>query len=171
MNLADTILQFVEQYGYLALFVFVFLESSMLFPFAPSELIVPAAAGLLVDGPASFLLFVAVAAAGTVVGSVIPYYLGHEGQEMLERYGRYVRVSEDEVERAGKWFHRWGETAVLWGRLLPVLRSVISIPAGFSEMDHARFLAYTAVGAVLFNALVAGLVFFGQDELLHVLPV
>lgn len=170
MNFANAILEFVHQYGYLALLAFAFLESSMLFPFAPSELVVPAAAGILVQGPLSFALFVAAATVGATLGGLVPYLLGREGHEAVDRYGRYVRVSDDEVDRGVRWFRRWGETAVFWGRLLPVLRSIISIPAGFAEMDRWRFLAYTAGGAALFNAIVAALVFFGRDELLHALP-
>ncbi|WP_435154901.1 DedA family protein [Haladaptatus sp. DFWS20] len=167
----ETALSLIQQYGFLAVFVFAFLESSMLFPFLPSELVVPAAAGLLVRDPVSFALFVLTMTVGTTLGSLFPYFVGHEGHEALDRYGRYLRVSADETDRASRWFRRWGEHSVLWGRFLPVLRSVISIPAGFAEMGFRKFVAYTTVGALLFNVSVTGLVYFGWDDLPHLLSV
>lgn len=169
-GLTETALSLVAQYGFLAVFVFAFLESSMLFPLLPSELVLPSAAALLVRGPVELGLFVLAATAGTTVGALVPYYVGHEGHEALDRYGRYLRVSERETDRARRWFRRWGEHSVLWGRFLPVLRSVISIPAGFSEMRLCKFVVYTTVGALLFNTAVAGLVYLGREDLLHVLP-
>ncbi|SIR26814.1 membrane protein DedA, SNARE-associated domain [Haladaptatus litoreus] len=168
-GLTETALSLIQQYGFLAVFVFAFLESSMLFPLLPSELVVPTAAGLLVRDPVSFALFVIAMTVGTTVGSLLPYFVGHEGHDAMDRYGRYLRVSPDETDRASHWFRRWGEHSVMWGRLLPVLRSIISIPAGFAEMDVRKFVVYTTVGALAFNLLVTGLVYVGRDDLLHLL--
>ncbi|WP_458205709.1 DedA family protein [Haladaptatus sp. NG-SE-30] len=168
-GLTETALSLIGQYGFLAVFVFAFLESSMLFPFLPSELVIPSAAGLLIDNLFGFTLFVLATTLGTTVGALVPYFVGHEGHNALDRYGRYLRVSEDDADRASRWFNRWGEHSVLWGRFLPVLRSVISIPAGFAAMRLRRFVVFTTVGAFLFNATVAGLVYVGRDDLLHVL--
>ncbi|WP_458189287.1 DedA family protein [Haladaptatus sp. NG-WS-4] len=167
----ETALSLVDQYGFFAVFVFAFLESSMLFPFLPSELVVPSAAGLLIDSPLGFALFVFSMTLGTTVGALVPYVVGREGNDALDRYGRYLHVSEDDTDRARRWFKRWGEHSVLWGRFLPVLRSVISIPAGFAEMRLRRFVVFTTVGAFSFNATVAGLVYVGRDDLLHLLSL
>lgn len=138
---------FLSRYGYLALLLFVFAETSLLFPFLPSELVMPAAAAVLVTGSVSALAFVGVAALGTVAGSLFAYYVfGAGSSRVVDRFGSYVRVSEPEIERAQRWFGRWGESSVFWGRLLPGLRSVISIPAGFARMNVVKFLLYSGTG-------------------------
>ena len=158
--LADPALAFVRRYGYLALFAFAFLETSMLFPFLPSEVVVPAAAAVLVSGTVGVATFAAVAAAGTVAGSLVAYAAGRRGYDVLD--SRVVFVSEDDLTRGRNWFRRWGEGSVLWGRFLPFLRSVISLPAGFAEMGRAKFAAYSGVGGFAFNAAVAGVVVYGK---------
>ena len=158
--LADPALAFLRRYGYLALFAFAFLETSMLFPFLPSEVVVPAAAALLVSGAVGVVTFAAVAAAGTVAGSLVAYAAGRRGYDVLD--SRAVFVSEDDLTRGRNWFRRWGEGSVLWGRFLPFLRSVISLPAGFAEMGRAKFAAYSGAGGFAFNAAVAGVVFYGK---------
>lgn len=153
-------LDLVVQYGYLALFVFMFLETSMLFPLLPSEVTIPFAAAILVTGPASFGLFVLAATAGATLGSVVAYYLfAATGDRALTRYRDRLRVSDDRIERARGWFRRWGEGSVFWGRLFPVARSVISIPAALARMEIRRFTTYSAAGSACFAAGVAALVY------------
>jgi membrane protein DedA with SNARE-associated domain len=154
----------LTQYGFLALVVFAFLETSLLFPFVPSELVVPVAAALLVSGPASFLAFVLAMMVGATVGSLFVYFVFDAAhQPVIDRYGKYVSVSTDDIERARGWFRRWGESSVFWGRLLPVLRSVISIPAGIAGMGVGKFATYSAGGSGLFAAGVAALVLTGRE--------
>lgn len=165
-GITETALGLLESYGYIALFVFLFLETSMLFPLVPSEVAVPFAAALLVRDPISFVLFVASGTAGATLGSYVLYWLfATLGYRTLERYGRYVRVSEDRIRKGKDLFHRYGESSVLWGRLLPVLRSVVSIPAGLAGMDARKFVGYSAVGSLLFSASVGGLVAYGRETL------
>lgn len=150
-----------RQYGYLA--VFLFLETSMLFPFLPSEVVVPFAAGLIVSDPVSLVAFAAVAAAAGVAGSLFAYYaFGEGGNRLVDRLDDYVSVSPEKVKRSREWFQRYGEHSVAWGRLLPVLRSVISVPAGAAHMSRGKFVAYTALGTFAFNAAVAGVVYYGK---------
>jgi membrane protein DedA with SNARE-associated domain len=161
--LTETALALVRTYGLLALFVFTFLESSMLFPVLPSEAVVPVAAAVVVVDPASFGLFVAVATAGATIGAVFAFeVLGEGATRTLDRLGRYARVDEESLGYAQRWFRRYGQSSVLWGRLLPVLRSVISVPAGVAGMDRRRFIAYSAVGSAAFYAAVAGVVWYGR---------
>ncbi len=159
-GLTGTGLDLVAQYGYFALFVFMFLETSMLFPLLPSEVTVPFAAAFLVTGPVSFGLFVLAATAGATIGSVVAYYLfAATGNRALDRYRDRLRVSDERIERGQHWFRRWGEGSVFWGRLLPVARSIISIPAGLAGMEIRRFTAYSAGGSACFAAGVAALVY------------
>lgn len=163
-GLGDTALRLVSQYGYLAVAAFTFLEASLLFPFLPSEVVLPGAAALLVDGPVTFALFVAAVVVGTTAGSLFAYHVfGERGRAALEDYGRYVHLSEGGLERGCRWFRRWGESSVLWGRLLPGLRSVVSVPAGLAGMARWKFTLYSAVGALTFGAGVAALVVTGAS--------
>lgn len=165
-GLEGTVTGLVAQYGFFALFVFLFFETSMLFPFVPSELVLPFAAALLVSNPVTFIVFVLAAAAGATLGSLFAYYVFDAAhQPVIDRYGGYVHVSEEDIERAGRWFRRWGESSVFWGRLLPVLRSVISIPAGLSGMHRGKFAVYSGAGSGLFAAAVAALVDIGREVL------
>lgn len=165
LDLTETAVSLVEQFGYLAVLAFTFLETSLLFPLLPSEAVLPAAAVVLIDGPTSFALFVLASTAGVSVGSLVAYYLfGRGGEEVIERYGPLIRVSERDLRWSKRWFRRYGEGSVFWGRLLPVLRSAVSIPAGFAGMDRGTFLAYSTGGGLLFNAAVGALALSGAGS-------
>ncbi|QLG49414.1 DedA family protein [Natrinema halophilum] len=164
-DLGASALRFVRLYGPLALLLFTFLETSMLFPFFPSEVVVPGAAALLITDPLSFLVFVGAAAIGGTVGAFVPFYAFRgPGSRGLGRLRDRIDVSEEMVERGRRWFHRWGASSVLWGRFLPALRSVVSIPAGLAGMTQVRFGVYTAVGTILFYTAVGAIVYFGRQH-------
>lgn len=164
-DLTTTALHLVEQYGLLAIVVFTFLESSMLFPFLPSEVVVPAAAALLIQDITSFVAFVGGASVGGTVGAFVPFYAFHgPGAQWAGRLRDYVHISDDTVDYGRRWFHNWGASSVLWGRFLPGLRSVISIPAGLVDMDPRWFGVFTAVGSVGFYTLVAAVVYVARQR-------
>lgn len=155
---------FIQQYGLLAVFVYMFLESGLLLHFVPSEVILPFAAALLVHGPVSFVVFVAVATAGGTAGSIFVYYVfGRGGEYVLERYGTYLHLTPADLERGRRVFHRWGEGTVFFCRFLPVLRALISIPAGIAEMDVRRFVLYTASGTAVFVSALTYLAHAGTQ--------
>jgi membrane protein DedA with SNARE-associated domain len=166
-GLTQTTFDLVRQFGYLAVFVFLFLETSMLFPLLPSEVVVPFAAGVLVAGPAGIVLFGAASAGGAVVGGVVAYYAFGVGSDRFLHGVPDRFVDDDDVDRSEEWFSEYGEGSVLWGRLLPFLRSVISIPAGMARMDVAKFVVYTALGAFVFNGGVAAVVYWGKQQSLY----
>jgi membrane protein DedA with SNARE-associated domain len=160
-EVAHTVVDLVETYGFLVIFVFMFLESSMVFPLIPSEIVVPSTAAILVEGPLSFAVFVLAATAGSTIGCVFAYYVfGGTSHFALERYGEYIRVSDAEIDQAQRWFNHWGESSVFWSRFLPIVRSIISIPAGFAEMALGKFVIYSATGSLLFTTSVAALVYY-----------
>lgn len=166
LGVEETVVSLVAQYGLLALLIFMFLETSMIFPFVPSELVVPAVAAAFISGPVSFLAFISTAIIGATAGSLFAYYVFDTvNQPLVDRYGKYVRVSEQDRARASNWFQRWGESSVFWGRLLPVLRSVISIPAGMAGMSLGKFAVYSGSGSGLFAASVGALVLAGREIL------
>jgi membrane protein DedA with SNARE-associated domain len=141
--------------GALVLGLLVLLEN--LFPPLPSEAILPLAGFLVAQGVLNPAAAFAAATAGSVAGALVLYALGrHGGRPLLERHGRLLRLDAERLDRADAWFDRHGPKLVLFGRLVPGVRSVISIPAGLSEMPIKRFVALTALGSGAWNALLIG---------------
>lgn len=149
---------FIASYGYAAIFLLMLLESACI-P-VPSELIMTfggALAAGAVPGTGLNLAGVIIAGvAGNVAGSYVAWAVGrYGGQTALRRWGRRLRVRDHELERAGQWFDRYGPRAVLIGRLLPVVRTFISLPAGLAGMDPVRFGIYTTLGCIPWTAALA----------------
>ena len=149
---------FIATYGYLAVFVLMVAESACI-PI-PSELIMTfggALAAGAVPGVHLNLAGVIIAGvAGNVVGSYIAWGVGrYGGQPALRRWGRRLWVREHDLDRANRWFDRYGNRAVLIGRLLPVVRTFISLPAGIAGMDPVRFGIYTTIGCIPWTAALA----------------
>lgn len=161
--LLEEVLAFVARYGWAAVFVYMVLETAFILHFAPSEIVIPFAASQLVTDRASFGLFLVVTTVGATLGALLAYWLfGINGERALERWGRYVHVDDDDIERGQQWFRHWGEGSVFWCRMLPVMRAVISIPAGMAEMNVRKFVAYSAVGSAIFNLAFTWLVYSGD---------
>jgi len=142
---------FIMNYGYLAIFVLMLAESACI-P-VPSELTMlfgGALAGGAVPGAhLNLVLVVAAGVAGNVAGSYLAWGIGRcAGRAAWRRWGRHLLLRNDDIDRAERWFGRHGPKAVFFGRLLPVIRTFISLPAGFAEMPPARFGIYTVAGCV-----------------------
>ncbi|MGC8838323.1 MAG: DedA family protein [Anaerolineae bacterium] len=123
----------------------------------PSEVTMPLAGWMLTD---TFLEAVLhggfFGALGCTLGSVLSYALGaYGGRPFLERWGRYILVSEEDLEKADRWFARWGDWAAFISRLLPIVRTFISFPAGVVKMNFARFTLFSFVGSFLWCGLLA----------------
>ncbi len=141
--------------GYLVLFGMLVLEN--LFPPIPSEIVLPFAGALVADGGLAYLGAVLAATAGSVAGALILYAVGrYGGRPLLYRYNRVFRVTDAQLDRADAWFDRRGSLIVLLGRLVPTVRSVVSIPAGAAEMPIVRFVALTTLGSAIWNAALVG---------------
>jgi membrane protein DedA with SNARE-associated domain len=149
----------VADYGYLAVFVLMTLESACI-PI-PSEVTMLfggalASAGFAGDAQLSLVGVTAAGVLGNVVGSWLAYGAGAwGGRRLVDRYGRFLLIRPHEVDRAHEWFERRGELAVFVSRLLPVVRTFISLPAGIARMPFWRFTVYTALGCVPFVFLLA----------------
>jgi membrane protein DedA with SNARE-associated domain len=140
--LADTILAL----GYPGIVVLMAIESSVL-PL-PSELVMPPAGYLAAKGQMNGILAVAAGIVGSVLGALVNYALAlYVGEPLLRKYGRYVLISPRSLDQTERFFRRHGEISTLIGRLLPVVRHLISIPAGVSRMNLGRFITFTALGA------------------------
>lgn len=115
----------------------------------PSELIMPFAGYLVSRGAFSLPAAAMAGALGCVLGSMLAYGAGAwGGRAFFERYGRYVLVRRRDLDGADRWFARWGEAAVFGGRLLPIVRTFISLPAGIARMNFPRFVIYSFLGSL-----------------------
>ena len=137
--------------GYVLLALLILLEN--LFPPIPSELLLPLAGSRVASGDFDYLGAVAAATVGSVAGALILYAAGRlGGRPLLLRHGRILRLDERRLDRADDWFDTHGSKLVLFGRMIPGVRSVVSVPAGLSEMPIGRFVALTALGSAVWNA-------------------
>ena len=146
--------------GYPGVALLMFVEN--LFPPIPSELIMPLAGFAAGRGELSFIWVVVAGSLGSLLGQLPLYYLGRlVGEEKLvrwaDRYGKWLTLSGDDIRKADDWFDKHGTKAVFIARLIPGLRSLISIPAGISEMPMPKFLLYSAVGTTLWVVILTAL--------------
>jgi membrane protein DedA with SNARE-associated domain len=147
--LADTVLAL----GYPGIVLLMAIESSVL-PL-PSELVMPPAGYLAAKGHMNGWVAVAAGTVGSVLGALVNYALAvFVGEPVLRRYGKYILLSPRSLDRAEAFFRRHGEISTLLGRLLPVIRHLISIPAGMCRMNLARFSAFTALGAAVWCGIL-----------------
>lgn len=128
-----------------------------LFPPIPSEVILPLAGFLVGRGELGFVSALAGSTTGSLAGALVLYALGRRGgRPLVLRHGRLLRVTERDLERAEGWFDRYGDWIVLLGRVVPLARSVVSIPAGVLEMPLWKFMLLTVLGSAAWNALLIG---------------
>lgn len=156
--MADWVIRTIQSTGYLGIIALMFLEN--VFPPIPSEVIVPLAGFLASEGELTLMGVVIAGTAGSVLGALPFYYAGFFlGEERLkqfaDKHGRWLTVSRKDLERAKRWFDQHGALAVIICRLVPGIRSLISIPAGIAKMRLVSFLCFTAVGAGFWTALLA----------------
>lgn len=161
--IAGFIISTIKIFGYGGVVFLMAIESACI-PL-PSEIILPFA-GYLVFIKKFQLLYVAFAGAiGCVVGSILAYVVGaFGGRPLIEKYGRYILISKHDLDMADRWFARYGNIIVFTGRLLPVIRTFISLPAGISKMNFVKFVVYTFVGSFIWSLLIAWIGFkLGQQ--------
>lgn len=130
-----------------------------IFPPIPSEAVLPFAGALSAKGELNFWGAIAAGTAGSLIGAVVLYAIGYIAREagvrrLVEAYGRYLFISERDLDRSVDWFERYGEAVVFFGRLIPLIRSIISVPAGYARMNFLRFLIYTTLGTTLWNLIL-----------------
>jgi len=166
----DGIVDIIAQTGYLGVFLLMVLEN--VFPPIPSELIMPLAGFAAAKGDLNVFGVLLAGVAGSVFGALPWYYAGYFfGSDRLKRlagrFGRWMTVTPQEVDRASAWFERHGWQATLFGRLVPAVRTLISTPAGMVAMPMRAFLFYSTVGSLLWAGLLtcAGYLLHGQYAL------
>lgn len=149
--------------GPLALAVVMLTEN--LFPPIPSEAVLPLAGFLVQRGDMNLIAAIGASTAGSVVGALLLYAIGRwGGRPVLLRWRRVLRLTEEQLDRADDWFDHHGPKLVFWFRMIPLARSVVSVPAGASEMPIPRFLLLTTLGSLLWNtALIAAGMILGKN--------
>lgn len=144
----------ISSLGYFGVFVLMALES-MIAP-VPSELVMPFAGFLVAAGDMNFAMVILFSSLGSIFGSLLSYYVGRfGGNKLVLKFGRFLLLDEEDLMKTEKWFSKKGEMTVFISRFIPVVRHLISIPAGVGKMDIRKFSLYTIVGATLWNTFLA----------------
>lgn len=157
--MSEWIIGFIEGGGYAAIALLMLLEN--VFPPIPSELVLPFAGYVAATGKLNPVGVLVSAVAGALLGA-LPWYwagrrLGHGGlQHFASRHGRLLTLCPQDVDHAQDWFRRHGPASVGFGRLVPGVRSIISMPAGVARMQLGRFLAWSAIGTAVWSSLLLG---------------
>jgi membrane protein DedA with SNARE-associated domain len=161
--MSDWIIETINATGYLGIFLLMLLES--VFPPIPSELIIPFAGFSVQRGDLNLFGVLAATTGGAVVG-MIPWYIAARllglarTKWLADKIGRWVAMNSDEIDLASKWFLRFGPVIVFFGRLIPLIRTLISIPAGIAAMPVALFVLASTLGALLWNSILVGAGYF-----------
>jgi membrane protein DedA with SNARE-associated domain len=171
--MSDLIVECIRSWGYAGIALLMALEN--VFPPVPSELIMPFAGYVAASGDLHIAGVIGAGAAGSVAGSLPWYFLGrHIGRERLARWvkahGRWFTVTPEELERAEGWFNRHGGWSLLAGRLVPAVRSVITLPAGVEAMPLAQVVAWSACGAALWSGALAAVGYALEDRYESISP-
>ena len=157
--MSDWVVRLIEQSGYLGVGFLMFLET--IFPPIPSEVIMPVAGMAAAQGKMSLTLTIVSGTTGAMLGNIVWYLaaraLGHDRlKPIVQRYGKWLTVNWADVERAHRWFDDHGIAMVFFGRLIPAIRSIISIPAGLLDMRFRNFVIASTLSTALWTALLAG---------------
>lgn len=152
------ILNLIYSTGYFGIVFLMFAEN--VFPPIPSEYIMPLAGFLVAEKKLTLSGIIIAGTLGSVLGALPLYYFGYKvGEEGLKRfadkYGKWLTLTREDIERANIWFDKYGAIAVFVCRLIPGIRSFISIPAGVNKMNFAPFLFYTTLGSAIWTAILA----------------
>ncbi|QDV88194.1 DedA family protein [Planctomycetes bacterium TBK1r] len=165
--MSDWIHDILDQFGLVGVGLMMLAEN--IFPPIPSEVVMPWAGYAVSQGDLSFVGVVTAGSVGSFIGALLWYLFAKWlGQERLtawvQRHGWWLTLSRSDIERMDKWFERWGHWAVFSCRMIPGLRTLISVPAGFAAMPIGKFCLYTAFGTVLWTALLASLGWWLADH-------
>lgn len=152
-KLVEYIVLGISTLGYFGLFVLMALES-MIAP-VPSEVVMPFAGYLALQGRFQFWLALLASSLGSIVGSILSYFIGvYGGRPLVLKFGKYLLLEEEHLIWTEKWFKRQGSKTIFISRFIPVVRHLISIPAGIAKMSMQKFVIYTFIGASIWNFIL-----------------
>ncbi len=151
--LAKLSMTIIHALGYPGIVILMAMES-MVIPL-PSELVLPFAGFLAAQGLMNVWLILLFAVIGTLLGSLISYYVGYYGgNKMILKYGRFAFLDEEDLLKTEIWFKKRGEITIFFSRFIPVVRHIISIPAGIGKMNIKKFILYTVLGGAIWNGIL-----------------
>ncbi len=173
----DWIFSFMEEFGYIGIMAIIALEN--LFPPIPSEIVLPFGGFMTTRTSLTIPGVILASTLGSILGAIILYWIGRivnvsRLESFIGRWGHLLRVSKKDIRTAEGWFLRYGNWTVFFCRLIPVVRSLISIPAGMAKMPFATFLLYSALGTLIWNTILVSLgAFLGEswEEILSYVEV
>ncbi len=149
----DIAINWINSIGYWGILLGMILESACI-PL-PSEVIMPFGGYLVSTGHLNMIGVILIGTLGNIIGSLIAYAIGHwGGKKFIDRFGKYIFLSKKHLESAEKWFDKRGEITVFASRILPAIRTFISLPAGIARMSLSKFLIYTAIGSVIWTGIL-----------------
>lgn len=154
----EFVISIMNQYGYFGIFFLIFIEN--IFPPIPSEVVLLFGGFMTTYSKLGVPLMILFSTLGSVVGAIVLYYVGKIlNKERLKKIvsgkvGKMLRLKASDIEKADRWFDTKGNKTVFFCRFIPVVRSLISIPAGMSEMAMTKFLLYTTVGSAIWNTVL-----------------
>lgn len=170
--MTDWIISIMEQLGYFGIALLMFLDN--VFPPIPSEVIMPSAGFAASKGQLLLSGVIIAGSIGSLVAAALLYLVGRKipNQSIfnwVDRYGKYLFIKSEDVKKALDWFEKYGHRVVFFGRMVPAVRSVISIPAGMSHMPFWKFMLYSSVGTIIWTTFLAcvGYYFGNNIELMQ----
>ena len=151
------IMEVMNTYGYIGILLLIAIEN--IFPPIPSEVILTFGGFMTTTSNMSIIGVIVVSTIGSVVGAIVLYGIGvlidvNRLEKMVDKWGHILRLTSKDIDKANAWFHKFGVWAVFLGRLVPLVRSLISIPAGMAHMNFAIFLLFTTVGSLIWNSIL-----------------
>jgi membrane protein DedA with SNARE-associated domain len=166
-QLSGIIIQLIQSTGYVGVFILMALESALI-PI-PSEVTMPFAGFLVQQGKLNLYLVILVGAFANLFGSLIAYAIGYYLEEtvilkLIDKYGKFILVTKKEYEHSMHWFRKYGDSVAFFSRILPAVRTFISLPAGLSEMNVWKFSIFTFLGSLIWSAFLTYVgVYFGKN--------
>lgn len=151
------IINFMEQFGYLGTFLMILLEN--VFPPIPSEVILTFGGFMTTNTGLTVFGVITSATAGSVAGAIVLYGIGKlfnvdKLEKIINKYGHILRVKVSDIDKANSWFNRYGYATIFFCRMVPLIRSLISLPAGMANMKFSLFVIYTALGTLIWNIIL-----------------
>lgn len=168
--MTDWIQEIMAQLGYFGIAVLMFLDN--VFPPIPSEIIMPSAGYTASQGQLLLIGVIVAGCIGSLVAAALLYWVGYSFShqkifQFVDRYGKYLFIKVEDVEKSLRWFEQYGHRIVFFGRMIPAVRSLISIPAGMSRMPFWKFMFYSGLGTIIWTTFLACIGFyFGENQAL-----
>lgn len=170
MNLTQWITSIMEQLGYFGIALLMFLDN--IFPPIPSEIIMPSAGYTASQGQLLLVGVVIAGCIGSLIAAALLYWVGYTFNHerifrFVDRYGKFLFLKSVDVKKSLDWFEQYGHRIVFFGRMIPAVRSLISIPAGMSHMPFWKFMFYSSLGTTIWTTFLASVGFyFGENQIL-----